>query len=181
MAARKKRKAVPEKSKAGRKKEIKRFEMETRTGAGLVASFPNEIAFVVRTSGGTPLNPTDTGKLHRLLQHELRRLGHKLKRKGQELDPKVEADASSESPAVDLSSVSEDEKRRDPDDDQPSPEALADTSHNDPAKDLDQAQAWPSADDVKAPAVIEADPLDTFNPAAPDADDSDTHTDNPTP
>jgi hypothetical protein len=162
MAARKKRKAVPEKSKAGRKKEIKRFEMIqcTTEDTEQWTPLPNEVAFIVRTSGGTPLNPTDTGKLHRLLQHELRRLGHKLKRKGQELDPGPEA-AKIEAPA---------------------PEA--DTSHVDPSKDLDPApsdQAWPSADDVKAPAVIEADPLDTFNPAAPDADDSDAHTDNPTP
>lgn len=102
MAARKKtRKAAPEKSKAGRKKEIKRFEMEIWTeqaGNGPVAE--NEIAFVVRTSGGTPLNPTDTGKIHRLLQHELRALGHKLKRKGQELDP-VKEEAPPEPPPAD--------------------------------------------------------------------------------
>lgn len=156
MAARKKRKAVPEKSKAGRKKEIKRFEMAIwdHKASGDVAPVcnPNEIAFVVRTSGGTPLNPTDTGKLHRILQHELRRLGHKLKRKGQELDPEPET-AKIEAPA---------------------PEA--DTSHADPSKDLDPApsdQAWPSADDVKAP---------TADPALDgDADDSDAHNEVTTP
>lgn len=115
MAARKKRRkaALPPKSKAGRKKEIKRFELElvvsssySRDGAEVPTLIcgKNEIAFVVRTSGGTPLNTTDTGKLYRLLQHELRALGHKLKRKGQELDPKEEAP-----PKKDVAETPEDE------------------------------------------------------------------------
>lgn len=100
MATKKKRKAAPApKSKAGRKKEIKRFELEKLVGGdeSNEALEANEIAFVVRTSGGTPLNTTDTGKLFRLIQHELRKLGHKLKRKGQDLDPEPEPEKASTS------------------------------------------------------------------------------------
>lgn len=96
MAIKKKRgrKAAPPPTKRGRKKELKRFEMETWTHEDMRpdpvsgrATAPNEVAFVVRTSGGTPLNATDVKKLFGVLQHELRSLGHHLKRKGQPLDP----------------------------------------------------------------------------------------------
>ena len=84
---RKKKVVVPDVVKPGRKKELKRFEMLTLTRADTTEFDENEVAFVIRTSGGTPLNQTDVGKAFRTLQHLLRSLGHKLKRKGQELDP----------------------------------------------------------------------------------------------
>ena len=91
MAIKKRRKKVIPRPGAGRKKELKRFELEKWVGGSTHEPDdvlkPNEVAFLVRTSGGTPLNTTDVGKLWRLLQHELRALGHKLKRKGQPLDP----------------------------------------------------------------------------------------------
>lgn len=86
--------AAPPPLKRGRKKELKRFEMETwhttemDQGVGAAKVAANEVAFVVRTSGGTPLNASDVKKLFRALQHEIRSLGHHLKRKGQPLDPK---------------------------------------------------------------------------------------------
>lgn len=87
MAARKKRRKVAtDGPKPGRKKELKRFELEILSGSpeGMEV---NEIAFVIRTSGGSPLNQSDTNKLSRLIQHALRSWGHKLRRKGQPLDP----------------------------------------------------------------------------------------------
>lgn len=92
MANKKRRKkAAITRPGAGRKKELKRFELEKWVGGSTHEPDdvlkPNEVAFLVRTSGGTPLNTTDVGKLWRILQHELRALGHKLKRKGQPLDP----------------------------------------------------------------------------------------------
>lgn len=89
MAAKKKtkRRGTPRPG-AGRKKEIKRFILEKWTGEGAQDDVmaQNEIAFVVKTSGGSRLNITDTNRLYRFLQHELRALGHKAVRKGQELD-----------------------------------------------------------------------------------------------
>jgi hypothetical protein len=94
MAIKKKRgrKAAPPPPKRGRKKELKRFEMET-WGPHTQASTldVNEVAFVIRTSGGSPLNASDVKKLFRILQHEIRSLGHHLKRKGQPLDPAPKA------------------------------------------------------------------------------------------
>lgn len=90
MANKKRRKKVaPQRSNAGRKKELKRFELEKWSGGDASDDVlaTNQIAFIVTTSGGTPLNTTDVNKLWRILQHELRALGHKLKRKGQPLDP----------------------------------------------------------------------------------------------
>lgn len=93
------KKQVEQTAKPGRKKELKRFELDTLGNADTEALDKNEVAFLVRTSGGTPLNQTDVAKLHRLLQHELRRLGHKLKRKGQDLDPAPKPAAEPETPA----------------------------------------------------------------------------------
>lgn len=90
MATRKKRKkAVYDGPRPGRKKDIKRFELEKWSGGDAPDDVlkANEVAFVVRTSGGTPLNQSDVNKISRILQHELRAQGHKLKRKGQPLDP----------------------------------------------------------------------------------------------
>lgn len=84
------KKTAPPPPKRGRKKELKRFEMETwyhGDGGVAVTLEANEIAFVIRTSGGTPLNTSDVKKLFSGLQHEIRALGHILKRKGQSLDP----------------------------------------------------------------------------------------------
>lgn len=146
MAARKKRKAAPEKSKAGRKKEIKRFELEIADASSEYNLEGCEIAFVVRTSGGTPLNTTDTGKLYRLLQHELRALGHKLKRKGQELDlaepEKAEPASAADNPEDD------DAKRHDPDDEQP--EEVPDSA--------------PESEEV---ALADPDDSDAHNPSTP--------------
>lgn len=93
MAARKKRrKAATDGPKPGRKKELKRFELNVLSADNMGDTTQwkagsNEIAFVIATSGGSPLNQSDTNKLSRLIQHTLRSWGHKLKRKGQPLDP----------------------------------------------------------------------------------------------
>jgi hypothetical protein len=133
MATRKKRKkAVYDGPRPGRKKDIKRFELEKWSGGDAPDDVlkPNEVAFVVRTSGGTPLNASDVNKISRSLQHQLRGMGHKLKRKGQPLDP-PEPKNSDASPAE-----SEPE---------PGSEKGEDTTA------LSSANGYPAADDAPSP------------------------------
>jgi len=132
MATKKRRKKVAPVSKAGRKKEIKRFILEKWSGGDAADDVlkANEIAFVVKTSGGTPLNTTDLNKLWRLLQHELRALGHKLVRKGQPLDPEPKpqkAEAAGAETPTDVDPVHDNGTPNDPD--EPSPDESAPGSH----------------------------------------------------
>lgn len=91
MAARKKRRKsrIVEKSNRGRKPDSRRFELEVHDN-GSAESFnvgDNEVIFLVRTSGGSPLKVTHAHKLEKFILTELKAMGHKLLRKGQELDP----------------------------------------------------------------------------------------------
>ena len=81
------KRAVPPESRPGRKKDVRRFELEIFSGEGNGHTNVNEVAFFLRTSGGTPLNATDTKKVAGWILLQLKLLGHKMRRKGQELDP----------------------------------------------------------------------------------------------
>lgn len=145
--------AAPPPLKRGRKKELKRFEMETRVGSpeGVEA---NEVAFLVRTSGGSPLNASDVKKLFRALQHEIRALGHHLKRKGQPLDPAPKAPKEPEEAAPE------------PPAEEASPEPTPEPTVSDDSPEDEEAQA--SAD------YENADHADTEPASDPDDTDAET-------
>lgn len=147
--------AAPPPLKRGRKKELKRFEMDVWTHGDMQpdpvserATAPNEVAFVVRTSGGTPLNTSDAKKLFRMLQHEIRALGHHLKRKGQPLDPEPKAPKEPKGPTK-----------------EPAPEPAA------PEPEETQASPSPESEDHAEPEAKAA-----ANPVDPDDSDAETPT-----
>lgn len=132
--------AAPPPLKRGRKKELKRFEMATWTHENLeIGMDPNEVAFVVRTSGGTPLNASDVKKLFRALQHEIRSLGHHLKRKGQPLDPEPKQPKAKK----------EEPETPQPSDDAPEAEAAPEVGDDSPPEDADPDDSNP---ETPAPA-----------------------------
>lgn len=105
MVARKRRKKKltgPPPNPRGRKKELKKFELEIVDSDSEHGMDLNEVAFLVRTSGGSSLTGRDTKKVADMIRLELRRLGHTPNRKGKPLDPPAKTEELSEAAVAEI-------------------------------------------------------------------------------